>query len=149
MDDRQFEDWLAMFSLHDAPGHLLRRAHQRSYEIFRQAMPDGISRQQVALMIALGRRKNASQNDIVEATGIDKSTLREMIDRMVSKGLISRQRDPDDRRSWLLNLTETGRAELAERIPRIEQLGEEILKPLASAEREQLLALLKKLTGLE
>ena len=61
--------------LRRAPGHLLRRNHQRSQDIFSKLVGEDITRQQIALLIALSERPGASQNDLVGATGIDKSTL--------------------------------------------------------------------------
>ncbi|MDX2482288.1 MAG: MarR family transcriptional regulator [Pseudodonghicola sp.] len=38
------------------------------------------------------------------------STLTAIADRLEGAGLIRRQRDPDDRRAWLLGITDKGRA---------------------------------------
>jgi len=76
MDKRELNKRLAAFDLLEVPGHLLRRNHQRSYEIFTRVVGDDVTRQQMALLIALAKRESASQRDLVDATGIDKSTLK-------------------------------------------------------------------------
>ncbi|WP_223262938.1 MarR family winged helix-turn-helix transcriptional regulator [Sphingobium sp. SCG-1] len=143
--DRQLRD----FSLLDAPGHLLRRNHQRSYEIFSRHVGDDVTRQQIALLIALASQPGASQRDLVEATATDKSTLKEMIGRLVKRGWISRERDPDDSRAWTMQITPDGEALLAGRMAAVAAAQSEILAPLNKADQATFLRMLRKLIGHE
>ncbi|MBX3563568.1 MAG: winged helix-turn-helix transcriptional regulator [Sphingomonas sp.] len=140
---------LKRFDLLSAPGHLLRRNHQRSYEIFTRHVGDGITRQQIALLIALANLPGASQRDLVEATGIDKSTLKEMIGRMVTRGWIERSRDPDDSRAWTMRIAPAGERVLIEYLPKVEAAQQEILDPLPPVQRDQLLRCLRILAGFD
>ncbi len=79
---------LARFDLLSAPGHLLRRNHQRSVDIFTRAVGDDVTRQQIGTLLVLHRTPGASQRDLVDATGIDKSTLKEMLGRLVERGWV-------------------------------------------------------------
>lgn len=137
------------FSLVEAPGHLLRRSHQRSYEIFARLVGDDITRQQIALLIALEQNPGASQSGLVAATGFDKSTLKEMLGRMVKTGWVARARDPEDRRAWTIRLTKAGRTLLEERYPRVAQVQTEILAPLPPELRPVFIRCLRILLGLE
>ena len=118
MDDQDAQAKLDSFDLISAPGYLLRRNHQRSFDIFTRLVGDDVTRQQIALLVALNRRPGASQRDLVEATGIDKSTLKEMLNRMVARGWIDRERDRKDSRAWTMLITASGRALLLDRIDR-------------------------------
>lgn len=133
----------------DAPGHLLRRNHQRSYEIFSRLVGDDVTRQQIALLIALSRRSGSSQNDLVAATGIDKSTLKEMLGRMVARGWVERNRDARDSRAWTIDITPAGSALLAERIEKTIETQREILAPLPEDLRPVFLRCLRILIGIE
>jgi len=118
------------FNLLMAPGHLLRRNHQRSYELFTQMVGGDVTRQQIALLIALTQTQGASQNDLVQCTGFDKSTLKEMLGRMVTKKWVERERDPDDSRAWKIHITPAGKALLEEKMDRVRAVQEQILAPL-------------------
>lgn len=133
------------FRLLDAPGHLLRRNHQRSYEIFNRIVGVDVTRQQVALLVALAQNPGSSQNALVAATGIDKSTLKEMVGRLAKKGWIDRKRDKNDNRAWVMNITPAGRAIVDDRIVAVIEAQTEILAPLEPEERPVFLALLRKL----
>jgi DNA-binding MarR family transcriptional regulator len=138
---------LARFELLAAPGHLLRRNHQRSFDIFSRHVGNDLTRQQFALMLALGQRPGASQRDLVEATGIDKSTLKEMLGRLVTRGWVKRDRDPRDSRAWTMELTGEGASLLLDNVAKVQSAQLEIMAPLSEDEQATLLALLRKLLG--
>ncbi len=137
------------FDLLMSPGHLLRRNHQRSYEIFTQFVGSGVTRQQIALLISARQCPGASQNDLVARTGFDKSTLKEMLGRMVSKGWIERERDPVDSRAWRINITDAGDRLLGETIAKVRAAQSEILAPLPPDLRPIFLRCLRIMIGLE
>ncbi|MCB2013474.1 MAG: MarR family winged helix-turn-helix transcriptional regulator [Sphingobium sp.] len=137
------------FQLMEAPGHLLRRSHQRSYELFTQIVGSDVTRQQIALLIALSQKPGASQNELVGLTGFDKSTLKEMLGRMVAKKWVERERDPEDSRAWKMHVTPEGEALLDEKMDKVRLVQEEILAPLPEDLRSVFLRCLRILAGLE
>lgn len=137
------------FQLMEAPGHLLRRNHQRSYELFTQMVGSDVTRQQIALLIALSQKPGASQNELVGLTGFDKSTLKEMLGRLVAKGWVDRDRDPEDSRAWKMHVTTAGRALLDERMDKVRAVQAEILAPLPEDLRPLFLRCLQILIGAE
>jgi MarR family transcriptional regulator, temperature-dependent positive regulator of motility len=80
-------------------------------------------------------------------TGIDKSTVVSVVDRLERRGLLLRVDDPRDRRRRRLFLTDAGSDFLSVAIPVVDQLSEELLARLSSAERGTLVAILLKLAG--
>lgn len=146
---RKDDDEGARFDLMAAPGHLLRRNHQRSYEIFNRLVGPDITRQQIALLIALSRAPGASQNELVHLTGFDKSTLKEMLGRLVAKGWVDRERDPDDFRAWKMHITSVGKDVLEQRIANVRAVQQEIIAPLPADLRPVFLRCLRILIGLE
>lgn len=137
------------FDLLEAPGHLLRRNHQRSYELFTQIVGADITRQQVALLIALRQAPGASQNELVQLTGFDKSTLKEMLGRLVAKKWVARERDPQDSRAWKIHITAMGNSLLDERIGKVQAVQDQILAPLPSDLRPVFIRCLRILIGAE
>ena len=84
-----------VFRLSESPSHLLRRAEQFAAETFLKAeLPDSITLRQTVLLAAIAEAEGASQSSLVSATGVDRSTLAEMMARMEQKGLISRSAGP-------------------------------------------------------
>jgi DNA-binding MarR family transcriptional regulator len=139
---------LRQFNLSAAPGHLLRRNHQRSVDIFSRTVGDDVTRQQIGTLIALYHRPGASQRDLVDATGIDKSTLKEMLGRMTKRGWVKRERDPQDSRAWTMHLTDEGLETLLDRVERVEAAQLEILEPLPDKDRAIFMGYLRKIAGL-
>ena len=147
--DRTANEELANFDLLAAPGHLLRRNHQRSYDIFKKYVGSDITRQQFALLLALNKHPNAAQKDLVSATGIDKSTLKEMLGRMIARGWVLRDRDQKDNRAWTMRITPDGLSVLKTHVSGVAAAQREILAPLSPSERATFLRYLRILVGMD
>ena len=81
-----------------------------------------------------------SQRELTELMGVMPGSLSELLGKMELRGLITRIRLEEDRRKVTVSLTETGKEKAAERGHR------DIFAALDESEKEQLKALLKKLT---
>lgn len=138
------------FDLAYAPGHLLRRCHQRSHELYNQVTGEfGLTRQQFSLLLALLQHPGASVQELADRTGTDRNTLGGIVSRLKTKKLIDRQRSDRDARAYELRITNAGVELLREMEPAIETVGERILEPLAPGEREAFLNAARKLAGLD
>src|ERR1700760_2468066 len=62
------------------------------------------------VLISLKSRQLASQRELAEAVGIQGATLTHHLDTMESAGLVTRRRDPANRRMHLGELTPAGHA---------------------------------------
>ena len=62
------------------------------------------------VLISLKSRQLASQRELAEAVGIQGATLTHHLDAMESAGLVTRRRDPANRRLHLVELTPAGDA---------------------------------------
>ena len=71
-----------------------------------------LTKQQYTLLCALEHNDGASQTTLVEITGIDRSTLAEMVRRMLEKGLLSRERTEEDQRANAVAISPSGRKAL-------------------------------------
>ena len=101
------------FELSEAPSHLIRRCQQFYGDLYaREAGSRELTKQQFILLCALEQHDGASQTTLVEITGIDRSTLAEMVRRMLEKGLLSRERTEEDQRANAVAISPSGRKAL-------------------------------------
>src|SRR6202046_2734404 len=101
------------FDLSEAPSHLIRRCQQFYGDLYaREAGGKELTKQQFTLLCALEQNDGASQTALVEITGIDRSTLAEMVRRMLEKGLLSRERTEEDQRANAVAISPSGRKAL-------------------------------------
>ena len=139
----------ADFDLAFSAGHLLRRCHQRSHELFNETMaPFGLTRQQTALLITLLREPGASVQELADITGTDRNTLGGIITRLVSKGLVEQRRSERDARAYELEISPQGLALLHEMEADVKRVQEQILAPLGPEERRDFINFARKLSGL-
>lgn len=132
------------YVLGDAPGHLLRRCQQRAVEIFMEEIgTTRLTPRQFALLLILAQRPGLTQTELVEETGIDRSTVGDMIDRLVGRGLVRRRRSGRDQRANTLAILPAGTAALTESLPAVERAQNRIMAPLPPASRQGFLAALR------
>ncbi|MCI5045407.1 MAG: MarR family transcriptional regulator [Aquisalinus sp.] len=101
---------MAKFSLQKSPGHLIRRAQQYSYDLYaKEVGKTGPTPRQFAVLHTVSEDEGLSQTDLVRKTGIDRSTLADMISRLIKKGYLARQRTKTDARANSVKLTAAGK----------------------------------------
>lgn len=135
------------FSLGDSLSHQLRRALQLAEAAF-AAKVDArkLTLRQFALLAAAGERAGQSQSELVRATGIDRSTLADMIRRLQDQGLIDRETSALDARAKSVRLSEAGRIALAEALPAARAADEALAGALAKDDRKPFRRALKVLS---
>lgn len=93
--------------------HLLHRALQLALDYHTEAAgPAAVTQRQFTVLAAAGAADGRTQNDLVRATGIDRSTLADLVARMLAKGLLERERSATDARANVVRLSAAGRAAL-------------------------------------
>ncbi|MEM9810330.1 MAG: MarR family transcriptional regulator [Pseudomonadota bacterium] len=105
---------MAKYALQQSPGHLLRRAQQYADDLYKKEVgARGLTSRQFTVLHAISEQEGLSQTDLVRKTGIDRSTLADMIARLTSKGYVARQRTKDDARANSVKLTASGKKALS------------------------------------
>ena len=95
--------------------HLLHRVLQLALDYHAEASgPSGLTQRQYTVLAAVGAADGVSQSDLVRATGIDRSTLADLVARMISKGLLERERSTTDARANTVRLSPSGKAALSD-----------------------------------
>ena len=131
-----------------SPSHLMHRALQLALDIYAdEAGPDGLTQRQFAVLEAVSHKAGLTQTDLVRATGIDRSTLADLVSRMTTKGLLDRERSTIDARAKAVRLSEAGQAALDAARPRVEAADKRILALLPKARRDSFLIMLAELAG--
>jgi DNA-binding MarR family transcriptional regulator len=93
-----------------SPLHLLHRVHQRATELFQEKMAGiDLTARQYVILVTASQNDGASQQDIIDVTGIDRSTVSQIMQTMIRKGLLKRRRTKDDARAYAITLTDHGR----------------------------------------
>jgi DNA-binding MarR family transcriptional regulator len=98
-----------------SPTHLLHRALQLALDFHADAAgPSALTQRQFTVLAAASHAEGLTQNDLVRATGIDRSTLADLVARLLAKGLLLRERSATDGRANTVRLSDAGRQALAE-----------------------------------
>ena len=82
----------------------------------------GISPNEYAVLSAIGVMRSLSPTELATLLRVPPTSISRHVARLVDAGLAVRSPNPADRRSYLLELTETGRASLATIAPRVRDL---------------------------
>jgi DNA-binding MarR family transcriptional regulator len=130
-------------ALERSPSHLLHRALQLALDIYAEETgADALTQRQYAVLAAVAAHEGLTQTDLVHATGIDRSTLADLVARMIGKSLIARERSTADARANTVRLTDLGRSALADTGPRVAAADARILELLPARKRELFLNVL-------
>lgn len=138
-----------MLELQDMAGHLIRRLHQISVSVFTERMKQGgvdLTPVQFAALAALDAHPDVDQATLAGLIAYDRVTIGGVVDRLESKGLVSRRVSPRDRRARILRLTEAGQRTLIAVRPVVRALQRDILSGLDDADTAAFMALLRKTT---
>jgi DNA-binding MarR family transcriptional regulator len=131
---------IAKDGLNGSVTHLLHRALQLALDYHANAAPDGsLTQRQFTVLLAAAAADGMTQNDLVRATGIDRSTLADLVARMLAKGLLQRERSATDARANSVRVSEAGQAALNAGASAAAAADERLLSLLSPKKREAFL----------
>jgi DNA-binding MarR family transcriptional regulator len=125
-------------------GYRLRLAQQAVFRDFASSVAE-LSPGRVGILLLLEANPGVTQSRLAHAVSLDRSTMVGVVDLLEGRGLIERRRGKDRRTNGLW-LTDEGRATVARLKRRILAHERRVAARLTPKEREQLLALLEKLS---
>ncbi|MEP0964604.1 MAG: MarR family winged helix-turn-helix transcriptional regulator [Roseobacter sp.] len=134
------------YVLENQIGFLLRVANQRHATIFQTRTNEKLTPTQFSTMIRLSEVGKVSQNHLGRLAAMDVATIKGVVDRLKSKGLIQTEPDLVDKRRSVISLTELGETVINDLKFTGLQISEETLAPLTAKEQKILLNLLRKIT---
>jgi len=117
---------------------------------FAELEDDDLTPRQLAVLMTVAENAGLSQTGIVERTGIDRSTLADVVRRLHKKGFLQRHRTKADARTYEIEITPTGRRMLQKAAPVASRVDERVLAALPAGKREKFIAgLISIIEGLQ
>lgn len=96
----------------------MQRASRALARRFDDALrPFGLTNGQFSLLMSMNRPEPPPMGPVASLLAMDRTTLTAALKPLARRGLVRVTRDPSDRRSRLLRLTEEGRQLLAHAVP--------------------------------
>lgn len=144
------QDDTTEFSLGRSATHLLHRAQQMAVNLSAEVLAKkGLTIRQFAVLAALHEENGQSQSSLVEMTGIDRSTLADMVARMEKSGLVERVTSKEDARAKAVSLTDAGEKSYQDAAPTVQEADLILIEDLRKARRASLIESLAVISGLE
>lgn len=128
----------------DMAGHLIRRLHQLSTQVFvqrTQAAGFDLTPIQFAALDAIHNHPGTDQATVAELISYDRATIGGVIERLEQKGWVARVVSERDRRARELSLTPEGQRTFKALVPVVRNLQDDILPSLSDADRARFLEL--------
>lgn len=136
------------YRLANSASHLLHRAEQLASDRFHQLVDGSVTLRQFAVLAAVAEHSGASQSDLVKVTGIDRSTLADMMKALEKRDLVHRTQSSDDARANAVRLTQSGAAVLSATTQHARAADAAILDLLPRTKGKSFLSTLAKLAKL-
>ncbi len=134
-------------SMRDRVPFLLYRASQISHSLANEMLAEmALSARQVGILTLVTELEPMTQKALADTLRIDRTSMVALLDDLEAKGYVARQRHPRDRRAFLVQPTDSGRAAKAAAVRILDEQQRRFLAPLTPAERAQLSALLTRLS---
>ena len=120
-------------------GFLLGKALQQMEQKFAEGLaPFNINSRQYGVLLFIEENPYSSQKDISDNLQIDRTTMVSHIDHLETLKFVERTKNPNDRRSYSLLITEKGKEVLHSRWEFLTDVESEVLTPLNQQERQLL-----------
>jgi DNA-binding MarR family transcriptional regulator len=134
--------------LASAPGFLLSWNGQRIAHAFGEALaPLGLRQHHFGVMTLIDSEPGSTQQELVERSMIDASSMVAIVDELEELGLAERRPHPSDRRKHAVHLTARGRRALERARAAAIEAAREQFAALEPKEVETLRRLLRKMAG--
>ncbi|MBZ4019097.1 MarR family winged helix-turn-helix transcriptional regulator [Streptomyces purpurogeneiscleroticus] len=133
---------MAAVDLNTHPGHLARRLQQAHSLLWGAMVSEEITSPQFAVLNALVEKPDIDQRTLSEHVHLDRSTIADVVARLVRRDLVERVRDPHDGRRNVLKLSDEGARLHRKLVTRTTRMNRVFLAPLDEGEQETLLRLI-------
>lgn len=127
-------------------GYNLRRAYLVVQSLFDDRMEKHDLRQaEFSVLVVVKDNPGINQKALAVALVVAPPNLATLLDRLEARGLLTRQRNPDDKRAQLVELTAQGTRLCGRSLKAAAEADDAAVGRLSAAEREQLKVLLRKI----
>jgi DNA-binding MarR family transcriptional regulator len=122
-----------------ATARAIRQAYDKRFEEL------DLNLSEASLLAFVEESGPLTQTRLAERLGLGRAATGSVIDALETRGVVSREPDPDDRRVWLVTVTAAGKELVAEVTKRDTVLRKELRSGISRDERHQLADLLVRL----
>ena len=119
-------------------GFLLRRAYARAADCAQACIGEDMRVRDVVHLALLAERGAMSQRQLAEITHVNPTTMVKLVDSLEERGWVVRERNPEDRRSYALRLTELGDKALSSLRHELDDAERILTQALTSRQRGRL-----------
>jgi DNA-binding MarR family transcriptional regulator len=126
--------------------HLARVGHRAAETTM---SPGGLRPRHLIALKLLSEDGPASQQGLTEALRLDPSNVVGLLNELEERELITRRRDPTDRRRHIVEMSTRGEAELCRAYTRIRLVEDDLLSALSAEEKTTLYHLLVRAVGVK
>jgi DNA-binding MarR family transcriptional regulator len=127
-------------------GVALRFAYQRAVAVLSEEIRDfSLTPIQVSILARLHERGPTTQNRLGRSLGMEPANVRDVVQRLARRGLVTLEEVPEDRRALLVTVTPDGDELFAAVWPRAEAANARTLSRLTPDERSALADMLRQL----
>jgi DNA-binding MarR family transcriptional regulator len=128
--------------------HLLKRAVQYSVHSYMEEVgKSGLTHRQFTVLSAVDNQDGKSQTEIVKLTGIDRSTLADLVARLREQGYLQSKRTKEDARTNAIRLTPIGKKTLRSAQVGAEDVDKKLLSLFSATDRRTLIECLGQLAA--
>lgn len=113
--------------------------------LLQRLKPYDITPEQWSVLYQISRADGLIQKEIAELSGKDRPTTTRILDHLQEKGLVFKKMDDNDRRSFLVSITDKGKSVIDKTTPIERQATEDVKQCMTEEEYEQLLQLLLRI----
>lgn len=118
--------------------------HKREYKTIKEG---GLTVSQFSVLEVLYHKGDLKVAEIIDKTLSTGGNMTVVIENLVKDGLVTRYKDPEDKRINFISITEKGKDIIDEIFPKHIENINEIFNSLTIEEKQSLIGLLKKLSG--
>ena len=95
--------------LQETTGYIICRTARKIHQFMTKALADyDITPEQWVVLQIVSKEKNLSQQDLSARLEKDKNSTKALVDRLIKKELLTRQKDDNDKRFYKLQATAAG-----------------------------------------
>ncbi|GAA4704100.1 MarR family transcriptional regulator [Nocardioides conyzicola] len=127
-------------------GHLFWRAAARVHAALAETLPPGVDVHEYAALLSLAGGITRTQQSIATAISVSRTTVVKVAADLATQGLVTRVRNPDDRRSYALTRTAKGAAAARSWRRHVEDLEDALTSVFTLDEREELRQILVRIS---
>lgn len=118
--------------------------HKREYKTIKEG---GLTVSQFSVLEVLYHKGDLKVAEIIDKTLSTGGNMTVVIENLVKEGLVTRYKDPEDKRINFISITKKGKDIIDEIFPKHIENINEIFSSLTIEEKQSLIGLLKKLSG--